>query len=44
METLNKHIHEEENDIYPRILQVWDRSRLEEAGHQMEMMKRQVTG
>jgi len=42
-ETLEHHIEEEEGDIWPRIQQAWDRSKLEHAGQQMETMKRQQT-
>jgi hemerythrin superfamily protein len=37
--TLAHHIQEEEQQIWPKIQQVWDRSKLEEAGAQMEAMK-----
>jgi hemerythrin superfamily protein len=40
-DTLGHHIKEEEGDVWPRIQQMWDRSRLEEAGQHMEAMKRQ---
>lgn len=40
-ETLEDHIQEEEGDIWPRIQQAWDQSKLEEAGHQMETLKRE---
>jgi hemerythrin-like domain-containing protein len=43
-ETLEHHIEEEEGDIWPRIQEVWDRSKLEQAGQQMEGIKRQHTG
>ena len=39
-ETLEHHIQEEEQDIWPKIQHVWDRDRLEQAGAQMEVMKR----
>jgi hemerythrin superfamily protein len=42
-ETLEHHIEEEEGDIWPRIQEVWDRSKLEQAGQQMEGIKRQHT-
>ena len=40
-ETLEHHILEEEGNIWPRIEQAWDRSKLEQAGHQMETLKRE---
>ena len=40
-ETLEHHIQEEEGNIWPRIEQAWDRSKLEHAGQQMETMKRE---
>lgn len=40
-ETLDHHIQQEEDDIWPNIQQTWDRSRLEQAGERMEAMKRQ---
>jgi hemerythrin-like domain-containing protein len=40
-ETLEHHIQEEEGTIWPRIEQAWDRSKLEHAGQQMEMLKQQ---
>jgi hemerythrin-like domain-containing protein len=39
--TLEKHIEEEEQTIWPRIQKVWDRARLEQAGQELERMKRQ---
>jgi hemerythrin-like domain-containing protein len=36
---LEEHIREEEQEIWPKIEQVWDAARLEEAGQQMEAMK-----
>jgi iron-sulfur cluster repair protein YtfE (RIC family) len=39
--TLEKHIQEEEQTVWPRIQQVWDRARLEKAGRDLEAMKRQ---
>ena len=42
-ETLEHHIEEEESNIWPRIQQAWDQSRLEHAGQQMETLKRQRT-
>jgi iron-sulfur cluster repair protein YtfE (RIC family) len=40
-ETLEHHIQEEEGNIWPRVEQAWDRSKLEHAGQQMETLKRQ---
>jgi len=40
-ETLEHHIQEEEGNIWPRIEQAWDRSKVEHAGQQMEMLKQQ---
>jgi hemerythrin superfamily protein len=40
-EMLEHHILEEEGDIWPRIQHVWDQSKLEHAGQQMETLKRQ---
>lgn len=40
-EALEHHIEEEEGDIWPRIQQAWDQSKLEYAGQQMETLKRQ---
>jgi iron-sulfur cluster repair protein YtfE (RIC family) len=40
-EALEHHIEEEEGDIWPRIQQAWDQSKLESAGQQMETLKRQ---
>jgi hypothetical protein len=40
-ERLEDHVQEEEGDIWPRIQQAWDQSKLENAGEQMEMLKRQ---
>jgi hypothetical protein len=42
-ETLEHHIQEEEGNIWPRIERAWDRSKLEHAGQQMEMLKQQKT-
>src|SRR5438045_1285822 len=42
-EMLEHHIQEEEGDIWPRIEKAWDRSRLEQAGQQMETLKHQKT-
>jgi hypothetical protein len=41
-EALEHHIDEEEGDIWPRIQQAWDRSRLERAGDEMEIVKRRL--
>jgi iron-sulfur cluster repair protein YtfE (RIC family) len=40
-EALEHHIEEEEGDIWPRIQEAWDQSKLEYAGQQMETLKRQ---
>jgi hemerythrin-like domain-containing protein len=40
-EALELHIDEEEDDIWPRIQQVWDEEKLERAGQQMATLKRQ---
>ncbi|HEV8438002.1 MAG TPA: hemerythrin domain-containing protein [Methylomirabilota bacterium] len=40
-ETLEHHIEEEEGNIWPQIREVWNQSKLEEAGKQMESMKKQ---
>ncbi len=40
-EALEHHIEEEEGDIWPRIQQAWDQPKLESAGQQMEILKRQ---
>jgi hemerythrin-like domain-containing protein len=40
---LEQHIRKEEQEIWPRIEQVWDASRLEEAGRQMAAMKHEET-
>jgi hypothetical protein len=40
-ETLEDHIEEEEGDVWPRIQQAWDQSKLQHAGQQMETLKRQ---
>ena len=40
-EALEQHIEEEEGDIWPRIQQAWDQSKLEYAGQQMETLRRQ---
>jgi hypothetical protein len=38
---LEEHIKKEEGEIWPRIQQLWDSARLEEAGRQMAAMKSQ---
>jgi Hemerythrin HHE cation binding domain len=38
-DTLEEHIQEEEDDIWPEIEKVWDQAQLEEAGKKMEAMK-----
>jgi iron-sulfur cluster repair protein YtfE (RIC family) len=40
-QTLENHVQEEEGDIWPLIQQAWDQSKLEHAGEQMEILKRQ---
>lgn len=40
-DTLAEHIAEEEGTIFPRIRQVWDENRLQQAGRQMQQMKQQ---
>jgi hemerythrin-like domain-containing protein len=40
-EMLEQHIEEEEGTVWPQIQQVWDRSKLEQAGSQMETMHKQ---
>jgi hemerythrin-like domain-containing protein len=40
-EALEHHIEEEEGEIWPKIQKVWDRTKLEQAGAQMETLKRQ---
>ena len=42
--SLEAHIREEENEIFPAIGQVWDSARLERAGQKMSEMKQQKTG
>jgi hypothetical protein len=42
-QTLEHHIQEEEERIWPKIQEVWDRTRLEQAGAQMEAMKQRQT-
>jgi hemerythrin-like domain-containing protein len=41
-QTLEHHIQEEEGDIWPRIERMWDQSKLEQAGQQMERLKRET--
>jgi hemerythrin-like domain-containing protein len=41
LEALEHHIEEEEGDIWPRIQQVWDQTKLEQAGEQMAALKRE---
>jgi hypothetical protein len=36
---LAQHIHEEENDIWPKARQAWSRAKLEQAGQHMEAAK-----
>ena len=36
---LEKHIGEEEQDIFPRVARIWDGARLRRAGHEMSEMK-----
>ena len=38
-ESLEKHIREEEEEIFPRLGSAWDNARLEEAGSEMAEMK-----
>ena len=38
---LEHHIEEEEGEIWPKIQKVWDRAKLEQAGAQMETLKKQ---
>ena len=38
---LEHHIEEEEGDVWPRIQEVWDHTKLAEVGEQMATMKRQ---
>jgi iron-sulfur cluster repair protein YtfE (RIC family) len=40
---LEQHIRKEEQEIWPKIEQVWDAGRLEEAGRKMEAMKHEET-
>ncbi len=41
---LENHIRQEEQDIFPRIGQIWDRARLEEAGREMRQSKAEKAG
>ena len=41
---LENHIRQEEGDIFPRIGQIWDRARLDEAGQEMSQSKREKAG
>jgi iron-sulfur cluster repair protein YtfE (RIC family) len=41
---LENHIRQEEQDIFPRIGQIWDRTRLEEAGREMRRSKAEKAG
>ncbi len=38
-ESLDEHIREEEEDIFPRLGKAWDKARLAEVGSQMAEMK-----
>ena len=40
-DTLAEHIAEEEGTIFPRIRQVWDEQKLQQAGKQMQQLKQQ---
>ena len=40
-QTLEYHIEEEEDDIWPRIQRAWDASKLDQAGQQMATLKRE---
>jgi hypothetical protein len=44
MDALNKHVTEEEGQIFGRIEQIWAPERLEEAGARMENLKDEATG
>jgi iron-sulfur cluster repair protein YtfE (RIC family) len=37
--SLESHIREEEQDIFPRISKAWDETKLEQAGTEMQEMK-----
>ncbi|HEY7435200.1 MAG TPA: hemerythrin domain-containing protein [Methylomirabilota bacterium] len=41
---LENHIRQEEQDVFPRIGEIWDRARLEEAGREMSESKTEKTG
>lgn len=41
---LDNHIQQEEGDIFPRIGQIWARTRLEEAGQEMSQSKGEKAG
>ena len=41
---LENHIRQEEQDIFPRISHVWDRTRLEQAGWEMRQSKAEKAG
>ena len=41
---LENHIRQEENDIFPRIGQIWNRMRLEEAGREMSQAHAEKAG
>jgi hypothetical protein len=41
-QTLEHHIEEEESDIWPSIEQAWDGAKLDQAGQQVETLKRQM--
>lgn len=41
---LEDHIRQEEQDIFPRVGQIWDQTRLEEAGREMRQSKAEKTG
>lgn len=41
---LENHIRQEEKDIFPRIGQIWDRTRLDEAGREMSQGKAEKAG
>jgi hemerythrin-like domain-containing protein len=43
VDTLNKHVTDEEGQIFGRIEQVWDTARLEQAGEHMQRMKESAT-
>jgi hemerythrin superfamily protein len=40
-QTLEHHIQEEEGQIWPRIQQAWDSSKLDQAGQQLQTLKQQ---